>query len=157
MPRALIRAADVPSFYPIEITEPPAHHRFVHRNLSSPLPPLPSPNPVEAIVARQLEAYNAQDLETFVNCFSVEVEIIRDGDDQPQRGRDLMRRNYAAMFARFPDNHCTLLQRMVVGSHAVDEELIEGRDGAPFRTIAVYTIQDGLIHQVRFLSCEVSG
>jgi hypothetical protein len=117
----------------------------------------PSPHPVEVVVARQLDAYNRQDLETFVNCFSHDVEIIRDGEAQSTCGRDLMRKNYSTMFARFPRNHCTLLQRLVVGNHAVDEELIEGRDGNPFRTIAIYTIQDGLIHQVRFLSCEPSG
>jgi hypothetical protein len=85
------------------------------------------------------------------------VEILRDGTSEPQCGRDLMRKNYAAMFAKFPQNKATVTQRRVVGSHAVDEELIEGRDGDPFRTIAVYTIRDGLIHQVRFLSCESSG
>jgi hypothetical protein len=66
-----------------------------------------------------------------------------------------MRENYAAMFAKFPQNRATILQRMVVGNHAVDEELVEGRDGQPFRTVAVYTIGDhGLISHVRFLSRE---
>ena len=118
------------------------------------LPSSSSPNPTEAIVARQLEAYNQQDLEAFVNCFSTNVEVLRDGSDAIQEGRETMRTNYAAMFARFPENRCTLLQRIIVGNHAVDEELIEGRDGSPFRTIAVYTISEGLISHVRFLSCE---
>ncbi|MCF3651574.1 nuclear transport factor 2 family protein [Synoicihabitans lomoniglobus] len=113
-----------------------------------------SSSPVEVIVSRQLEAYNRQDVDAFVACFSPDVEIVRDGSPDVQHGRETMRQNYAAMFARFPQNQATVTQRMVVGQHAVDEELVEGRDGPPFRTIAVYTITAGLISHVRFLSCE---
>ena len=111
-------------------------------------------HPVEAIVARQLEAYNRQDVDAFVACFSPDVEIVRDGSSDLQRGRETMRQTYAAMFAKFPKNQATVTQRMVVGQHAVDEEWVEGRDGPPFRIIAVYTITDGLISHVRFLSRE---
>tara|TARA_R110002167_G_scaffold240948_1_gene446113 strand:+ start:55 stop:411 length:357 start_codon:yes stop_codon:yes gene_type:complete len=114
----------------------------------------PSSLSVEAIVARQLEAYNRQDVDAFVACFSTDVEIVREGSNDVQRGRETMRQNYAAMFAKFPQNKATVTQRMVVGQHAVDEELVEGRDNPPFRTIAVYTITAGLISHVRFLSCE---
>lgn len=113
-----------------------------------------SPNPVAAVVARQLDAYNRQAVDEFVACFSEDVEIVREGSADVMRGREAMRDAYAAMFAKFPNNHATVTQRMVVGSHAVDEELVEGRDGPPFRTIAVYTVADGLISHVRFLSVE---
>jgi hypothetical protein len=114
----------------------------------------PSSHSVETIVARQLEAYNRQDVDAFVACFSTDVEIVREGSTDVHRGRETMRQNYASMFAKFPENKATVTQRMVVGQHAVDEELVEGRDGPPFRTIAVYTITAGLISHVRFLSCE---
>lgn len=113
-------------------------------------------NPVEAVVQRQLDAYNRQDVEAFVLCFTEDVVIVREGSEVVTNGREMMRTNYAALFQRFPKNHCTLLKRMVVGHHAVDEELIEGRDGEPFRTIAIYTIKDGLISHVRFLSRETT-
>jgi len=111
-------------------------------------------NSVAEIVARQLDAYNRQAVDEFVRCFSEDVEIVREGSPEIMRGREAMRESYAAMFAKFPQNHATVTQRMVVGSHAVDEELVEGREGPPFRTIAVYTITDGLISHVRFLSAE---
>ena len=111
------------------------------------------PNPVAAVVARQLDAYNRQAVDEFVACFSEDVEIVREGSPDVQRGRETMRKGYAAMFAKFPENKATVTQR-VVGQHAVDEELVEGRDGPPFRTIAVYTITDGLISHVRFLSVD---
>jgi uncharacterized protein (TIGR02246 family) len=111
-------------------------------------------NPVAAVVARQLDAYNRQAVDEFVACFSEDVEIVREGSPDVARGRETMRTNYAAMFAKFPQNKATVTKRMVVGDHAVDEELVEGRDGPPFRTIAVYTITDGLISHVRFLSME---
>ena len=114
----------------------------------------PSSLSVEIIVARQLEAYNRQDVDAFVACFSTGVEIVREGSTEVQRGLETMRQDYAAMFKKFPQNKATVTQRMVVGQHAVDEELVEGRNGPPFRTIAVYTITAGLISHVRFLSCE---
>ena len=82
------------------------------------------------------------------------MEIVRDGSTDVQRGRETMRQTYAAMFAQFPRNKATVTQRLVVGQHAVDEELVEGRDGPPFRIIAIYTINGGLISHVRFLSRE---
>tara|TARA_B110000483_G_C17902159_1_gene429760 strand:+ start:307 stop:672 length:366 start_codon:yes stop_codon:yes gene_type:complete len=111
-------------------------------------------NPVEAVVARQLDAYHRHDVDDFVECFSLDVEIVSDGSDQKLVGRETMRTRYAAMFQKFPRNRCTLLSRVVVGHHAVDEELIEGRNEPPFRTVAIYTIKDGLIAHVRFLSRE---
>lgn len=111
-------------------------------------------NPVEAVVARQLDAYHRHDVDDFVECFSRDVEIVSDGSDKKLVGRELMRTRYAAMFQKFPRNRCTLLSRIVVGNHAVDEELIEGRDEPPFRTVAIYTITDDLISHVRFLSRE---
>ncbi len=112
------------------------------------------PNPVAAIVARQLDAYNRQAIDEFVACFAEDVQIVREGSPAIMKGREAMRESYATMFAKFPHNRATVTQRMVVGQHAVDEELVEGRDGPPFRTIAVYTITDGLISHVRFLSVE---
>jgi hypothetical protein len=114
----------------------------------------PAVNLVEAVVARQLDAYNRQDIEAFVACFAPDVRIERDGSAEVQVGRDGMRQRYGDMFKRFPHNRATVLKRIVVGQHAVDEELVEGRDGRPFRTIAVYTVKDALITHVRFLSRE---
>lgn len=116
------------------------------------MPGVDPTSPVEAIVARQLEAYNRQDVDTFVACFSPEVKIVTEGSDRQLVGRENMRSIYAAMFLKFPENHCALLSRLVIGKHVVDEELITGRNEAPFRTAVVYTIEDGLIAHARFLS-----
>ena len=111
-------------------------------------------NPVEAIVARQLDAYHRQNVDEFVACFAPDVVIVTEGSDTQLLGRENMRTQYAAMFQKFPNNKCTLLSRVVVGDHAVDEELIDGRNEAPFRVAVVYTIKAGLIAHVRFLSRE---
>ena len=110
--------------------------------------------PTEAIVVRQLDAYDRQHVDDFVDCFTPDVVIVTEGSENQLIGRENMRTRYAAMFNRFPNNKCTLLSRVVVGDHAVDEELIEGRDEPPFRVAVVYTIKDGLIAHVRFLSRE---
>ena len=120
------------------------------------MPGAKAPHPVEAIVARQLDAYHCHDVDDFVACFSPDVEIVSEGSDRKINGREMMRTSYAAMFRKFPRNRCTLLSRMMVGNHAVDEELIEGSDEPPFRTAALYTVTDGLISHVRFLSRETA-
>lgn len=114
----------------------------------------PQPSPVAAVVQRQLDAYNAQDIDAFVACYAADVIIVREEDGSTQVGREGMRERYAAMFKRYPANRATSLQRIIVGDFAVDEERIDGRDGGPFRTIAVYKVKDGLITHVRFMGRE---
>jgi hypothetical protein len=109
-------------------------------------------HPSLAPVERQLEAYNRQDVDAFVACFAPNVRIHREEDGSVSEGREAMRERYAAMFAKYPRNRCTILNRIVCGEHVVDEELIEGRDDQPFRTVAVYRVKDGMITEVRFLS-----
>jgi hypothetical protein len=104
-----------------------------------------------AVVQRQLEAYNRQDVDAFVACYAEDVRIEREGPGEVAVGRAAMRERYAALFARNPQNRCAVLQRIVVGASVVDEEWIEGRGGEPFRVIVVYTVRDGVIVRVRFL------
>lgn len=103
--------------------------------------------PVEA----QLAAYNAQDVDAFVECFAEEV-VIEDGAGKViSTGRATMRQNYASMFSTYPQNRAEILHRIVQGAYVVDHERITGRTPEPYFAVAIYRVEEGLIRHVRFL------
>ncbi|HTI69571.1 MAG TPA: nuclear transport factor 2 family protein [Candidatus Limnocylindria bacterium] len=111
-------------------------------------------NPVESCVERQIAAYNAQAVEACVACFAPDAVLERDLDGTRIAGQAALREFYTGLFRQHPANRCTILKRMIVAPHLVDEELIEGREGGPFRTVIIYRIEDGLIRHARSLGRE---
>ena len=110
---------------------------------------------IEEVINRQVAAYNAQQVEPCVACFADEAVIEREADGSRVAGRPALAANYAELFQKNPRNRCTILKRMIVGSHVVDEELIEGREGeGPYKTIIIYRVQGGLIQHARVLGKE---
>ena len=104
------------------------------------------------LAQRQLDAYNAHDLEGFVACYAEDVVVRRLVDNAERlRGRDALRAAYAPMFAE-GRVHATVVQRVVVGPVAVDEEEVSGHPaGEGLRVIAQYEVRGGLITQVWFV------
>jgi uncharacterized protein (TIGR02246 family) len=107
------------------------------------------------IVSAQLDAYNARDLQRFLDCYAPEA-VIEDGTGNAMmRGRDAMHAFYGQLFAQSPNLHCELRQRIRVGQYVVDEEAITGLhlDGFPteIHGVAVYRVEHGRIAHVRLL------
>jgi len=109
-----------------------------------------STNPV-AVVQKQLDTYNAQNLNGFVNTFAPEAEIfINLGDSVAGMvGRDEIRKRYGQMFRDNPGNKSTLIGRMVQGNFVFDHEWITGRDDE-FKLMAIYEVENGLIKRCWF-------
>jgi uncharacterized protein (TIGR02246 family) len=108
-----------------------------------------------AVVAAQLDAYNARNLHRFLECYSPDA-VIEDGTGQVlMRGREAMRPVYEQLFAQSPELHCEIRQRICVGPYVVDEEAITGFDFAGFPTevhaAAVYRVEADHIVYVRGL------
>lgn len=107
----------------------------------------------EFLAQKQLDAYNAGDIEAFLVCYAPDVEIF----DQPtgQRtlyGRDAMRERYTGFFAGNPQLHCRLLNRIVQGAFAIDQEHVTGlADGRELYAIAIYETNDEHITKVWFI------
>jgi hypothetical protein len=101
---------------------------------------------------RQLEAYNAHDVEAFVGCYA-EAVVIEDADGGVvASGRDEMRKRYGNLFESHPDLHAEIPSRIRVGSFVVDEELISEGPGAELHAVAIYRLDgDGLIDRGRYL------
>jgi uncharacterized protein (TIGR02246 family) len=103
------------------------------------------------VVQRQLDAYNAQDLEAFIACFAPDCVIADLHGAVTQQGIDAIRARYAKLFAEFPDNHARLVNRIAVGNVVVDHEDITRAAGARFQAAAIYTVRDGRIARVDFV------
>jgi hypothetical protein len=103
-------------------------------------------DPVEA----QLLAYNARDLEAFMDCYTDDC-IVEDGDgNRLLTGKAEMRERYAAMFAASPNLHAKILHRIRIGNHVIDEEEITGRVPSFRHAVAIYRLAGEHINHIRF-------
>ena len=107
------------------------------------------PTPTD-IAQAQLDAYNAQDLDTFCSHFADDV-VVADLHGTPSlSGITAYRAKYAAVFAEFPDNEVVLLGRIAVGTTVIDERVVRSATATPFEVAAIYTFRDGKIARVDF-------
>lgn len=112
------------------------------------------PSPEELVVQRQLEAYNAHDLEGFLATYSPDAELF----DLPATGKarvtgiPAMRDDYGQTFAAVPKLRCDVAERIVEGSFVTDHEICDlGLPGEPpMRATAIYQVENALIRRVWF-------
>jgi hypothetical protein len=106
--------------------------------------------PIE-IVQRQLEAYNAHDLDRYADCFGEDVRLFRMPADAPGTiGKTALRAFYAEHRFSIPGLRAELLNRIVLGDKVIDHERIHGLGEQPSEVIAVYQVIDDLIATVWF-------
>jgi imidazolonepropionase-like amidohydrolase len=115
------------------------------------LPPSP-----ETVVQRQVEAYNARDIDAFLSFYADDVVVRRlPKGEIAWDSREAMRPRYAKRFAENPQLKCTVTKRVVHGDWVVDHELITGVEERPrARAVAIYEVTGGLIRNVWFLPVE---
>lgn len=102
---------------------------------------------VEAPVQRQLEAYNARDLDRFLKEFSADVRVYRmPGEVLFLEGKEAFGAHYAANRFNLPDLHAVIVNRMVLGKTVIDHERITGVREQAFEVAVVYEVVEGLIH-----------
>jgi hypothetical protein len=100
----------------------------------------------EAVAQRQLEAYNARDLERFLAEYSETVRVYRPPAPEPAiSGRRALGEFYATQRFIHAGLHAELLNRMVLGCRVIDHERISGVRERPFEVAVVYEVVNGLI------------
>jgi hypothetical protein len=108
---------------------------------------------LELLAQRQLDAYNNQDIETFLEVYSEDVEV-RTFPDQnlTYKGIEKMRERYTALFEQNPNQHAALLSRVVKGKIVIDHEHVTGRaNGLETEAVAMYEVAEGKIAKVWFV------
>jgi imidazolonepropionase-like amidohydrolase len=103
----------------------------------------------ETLVAQQLAAYNAHNLEAFLEPYADDVAIYDFPAQLLWSGKEEMRKNYQFL-RKMPDLHCRLLNRMVQGNTVVDHEEVRGFGDKPIYGVVVYQIKNGKIASVHF-------
>ncbi|MBX2877648.1 MAG: amidohydrolase family protein [Saprospiraceae bacterium] len=107
-------------------------------------------SPVD-LAQRQLNGYNARNIEAFLEPYSDNVELYRFPDQLMGKGRAFMRSTYSKMFENTPDLHCELVNRIVQGDTVIDRERVTGFGAKPLEATAIYKIKDGKIVKVYFI------
>jgi len=106
----------------------------------------------EELAQKQLDAYNAGDIDKFLEVYSDSVKIFDFPNTLTMQGKENMRQVYGQMFQNTPDLHCTLVNRMVMGNTVIDQESVVFRkDMPPAKAIAIYKIANNKIAEVYFI------
>lgn len=103
---------------------------------------------LEAVVERQLRAYNRRDLDDFAACYSDEIELWNPDGSLMCRGTDQLRAIYGRLFEANPEQQAIVVSRIVGNSVVVDREYVSGRrEQKPFHAYAVFEVSAGLIRR----------
>ena len=111
------------------------------------IPAMNTSNSPEAVVQRQLDAYNARDLDALLATYAPDARQYALPATLLATGHAEMRPRFAARFQE-PDLHARLLQRAVMGNIVIDhEEVSRTFPEGPGRVdlVAIYEVVDGLI------------
>lgn len=110
-----------------------------------------SKSPIE-VVQKQLDAYNAQDIEEFTSTFDKDAKIYMNiGDTIPRlQGQKEIKDLYGKMFLENPQNKSTLKGRMLQGNFVFDHEWIMGREKS-FSIVAIYEVENDVIIRAWFV------
>ncbi len=123
-----------------------SHYRkqFLHLNKKDMTP--------EELVQEQLEAYNVQDLQRFLACFSEDVQVYQFPNVLLYSGSINFENHYAKAWAMNPNQKAIVNERMSLGNLVIDKEKVLGRgaSGEVVQVIAMYKVEGGKITQVFF-------
>ena len=109
----------------------------------------------EALVQRQLEAYNSRDLERFLAEYSEDIRVYRPPAVEPTIvGKEAFGKFYATQRFNHVGLHAELMNRMLLGSKVIDHERISGVREQPFEVAVVYDVIDGLIQHTWSYAAE---
>jgi imidazolonepropionase-like amidohydrolase len=103
----------------------------------------------EMLVQRQLNAYNARNLDAFLDTYSDSVELYTFPEKPMGKGKDNMRKVYGEMFKNASYLHCEVTERIRLNSTIIDHEHVKFNDRI-VEAIAIYEVKDGKISKVTF-------
>jgi hypothetical protein len=103
----------------------------------------------EEIVQRQVEAYNAHDLDAFASFYSETIQMIRLPANEPAiRNKAELKEFYGANRFKAANLHAEIVNRIILGNKIIDHERISGLQPDPFEVVVIYEVNNGLIDRV---------
>src|SRR6266849_9428550 len=82
----------------------------------------PSSDP-SAVIDRELAAYNARNMESFLSFYAPDAELFEFPDKPLAKGKDGIRKRYEPRFAE-TNLHANIVARMVIEDNVIDRESI---------------------------------
>lgn len=106
----------------------------------------PNPDPA-AVVQRQLEAFNARNLDALMATYDDDAQLFEHSAKLLACGIAALRERFSARFEE-PNLHAALINRIVSGSHVIDHEKVtrtfpEGP--GTIELVMIYQVQHGRI------------
>lgn len=105
---------------------------------------------IETIVQRNLDAYNARDIEAFMKDYADDIKLYAYPNTLQTEGKEAMRKGYENWFDSVPDLSAFIKKRIVIGNKVIDEEQVTA-NGQIFNAVAIYEIENGKISKVTFI------
>lgn len=108
----------------------------------------------EEVVQKQLDTYNARDLNGFMSVMSEDVILVNYQDQKIlAQGYEDVKSIYANLFEKSPKLHSKLINRMVLGHQVIDHESITGRMGSDeiIELIVIYEVRSEKIYKITVL------
>ena len=110
-------------------------------------------SPPEAIVQKQLDAYNARNMDAFLATYADDAELFAFPATSQTKGKEEMRKRYAV---RFSDTilHAVIAKRIVMGNTVIDHERVQvtlPEGPGVSEVIAIYEVREGKIAKVTFI------
>ncbi len=104
----------------------------------------------EQVVQRQVNAYNARNIDAFMDTYADDIKIYNFPDEISIEGKEKMQERFESMFERVPNLYCEIKNRIVLGNKVVDREYVRFNDKYS-NVIAIYEVTNGKISKVTFL------
>ena len=104
----------------------------------------------EDVVNRQLDAYNARDIDKFVDTYSEDIEIYNLYEGMTMKGHAQLRERYANLFKNTPNLDCRIENRIKINNKVIDKENVTMNDRI-VEAVAIYEVSGGKITKVTFV------
>jgi len=106
----------------------------------------------EGFAQRQLDAYNARDLERFIAEYTEDVVVYRLPEAEPILvGKAAFAEHYRKNRFSLPGLHAEVVNRMVFGNKVIDHERVVGVGSEAVEVAAIYEVTPRGISKVWFL------
>jgi hypothetical protein len=103
----------------------------------------------EEVVQKQLDAYNACDIDAFAATYSPEIKIHDGSGKLICDGLKRLREIYGPLFDDNPNQIAIITKRITGGDWVVDDEVVIGRkDGKRRNAVAIYRVQGDVITHI---------
>jgi imidazolonepropionase-like amidohydrolase len=98
-----------------------------------------------ALVQRQLNAYNARNIDAFLEPYADDVEFYDYPDKLLGKGKEALRKVYYSIFTKFTGLHCELKGRVMHGNIVIDQESVTGIAKDKIEGLVIYHIENDKI------------